>query len=138
MKARLTLTLALLALLILLTLATLPAAPQVEARPMGRTSVEGVWGLAPVAITLTGNQTFTPTGSLYTLSPLSALTMSLATGDALPGDVVVFASLVATTTTITDTGATLTGGNVVITGTGIARFIFNGTSWAQDGQAATY
>lgn len=129
MKSRIAFTLAL--FLILLTTALL-SLPKAEARPLGRTSVEGIWGLAPINYTAYGNQTLTPTGSLYLLAPTATLTVSLATGDALPGDLVILISKVATTTNITDTGATVGGGNLSLSQYDTVGFIYDGTEWVQD------
>lgn len=133
-KSRIALILSLAALLLFVAFLTLPNTPagSVKARPMGRTSVEGVWGLAPINYTAYGNQTLTPTGSLYLLAPTTTLTVSLATGDALPGDVVILMSTVATQTIITDTGATIGGGNLTLSNTYVVGFIFDGTAWVQD------
>lgn len=106
-------------------LAAAQAAPQAQ----GRTNVNGIWGLAPTTYALTGTQTLTPTGSLYFLTPSAALTLTLSTNDAVPGDMVFFVSGVTTSTVFADTGATAGGSTRTLGNNDIIGFLFDGTTW---------
>jgi hypothetical protein len=95
----------------------------------GRTSVDGVWGLAPTSFTATGSQTLTPTTSFVLMAQTQTLTLTLATGDAKPGDSLVLSSSVATDTIVNTTGTTLTATKTITTGD-VIEFIFLNNKWA--------
>ncbi len=82
--------------------------------------------------TSTGAQTITPTNrTLYNLNPTAVLTITLGTGEATTGDMVIFANNVTTSTVIVDTGATAGGSNVTLGENDNAGFIFLGDAWIE-------
>ena len=121
------LTVFLVALLIGLAVgATLPEA--VAAPLLGRTSVDGVWGFAPNTQTITGSQTLTPTLSEYHFNNGAVLTLTLASGNALPGDRLRLVSLV-TTNTIVLTNNTGLSANETISQNDVLEFEFFNSQW---------
>lgn len=100
-----------------------------KASPLGRTSVVGVWGLYPESYTSTGAQTITPTNSYYQLAPANTLTVTLATGDAVDGDTVIFVNTVATDTIFVDTGASQGGSKTLDEDADAIGFRFDGAEW---------
>lgn len=80
---------------------------------------------------LTGAQTITPTYSYLQVSPTAVLTITLATGSAADGDLLIVHNLVATQTDIIDTGATVGGGNINLGQDDIAIFIFGDGVWVE-------
>lgn len=80
---------------------------------------------------LTGAQTITPTYTYLQVSPVAVLTATLATGAAADGDLFIIHNLVATTTTVVDTGATAGGGNITLNQDDIAIFIFGDGVWVE-------
>lgn len=106
------------------------ALPSVNAESLfARTSVRGLWGLSPETIALTGTQTFTPTNSRYLLAPATTLTMTLATGGAVNGDVAIFVNTVATDTIFVDTGAMPGGAKTLDEDADRISFEFDGAEW---------
>lgn len=102
--------------------------PADAAPAAGRTSVDGVWGLAPQTIALSGDQTLTPTVSSYLLAPTSTMTLTLSITDAKAGDFIFFVGTVSTDTVIVDTGATAGGGARTISNADIIGFIYDAVS----------
>jgi hypothetical protein len=81
------------------------------------------------AYTLTGAQTLTPAGTVYTVAPSAVLTLTLGTGAS--GQELMIFNIVATTTTIVDTGATQGGGNVTLGQDDMAHFIYIDGVWIE-------
>jgi hypothetical protein len=105
LKAKLLLTLTLVLFLLVGAFLSLPAA---EAAPRLARSVQNViFALGPQSVTSTGAQTVTPTRSLLLTAPVAVLTITLATGEALPGDQLLVVNTVATTTDVVVTNTTL-------------------------------
>ncbi len=114
--------------MLLLVALTLAASPNLM-----RTNVRGHWGLEPVASTLAGTQTLTPTASFYLMSPATTLTLTLATGNAVAGDTIIIMSQVATDTVIIDTTCTVGGGNITLGTDGdVWGGRFDGSKWCQE------
>lgn len=89
-------------------------------------------GFIALSYTSTGAQTITPTNnSLYNLNPAAVLTVTLSTGAAQTGDIVIFANNVTTNTIIADTGATQGGGNITLGENDNAGFLFLGDAWIE-------
>lgn len=97
----------------------------------GDTTITGTLNTADTDSVLTGAQTITPTYSYLQVSPVAVLTATLATSSAEDGDLLIIHNLVATTTTIVDTGATAGGGNITLGQDDIAGFIFGDGVWVE-------
>ncbi len=80
---------------------------------------------------LAATQTLTPTATFYEFAPATTLTLTLATGEATVGDLLILANTVSTSTVIVDTGATAGGGNVTLGENDLALFIFTNTNWVE-------
>jgi hypothetical protein len=97
----------------------------------GSLTSDGILNLADTDSVLTGAQTITPTYSYLQVSPSAVLTLTLATGSATDGDILIIHNLVSTTTTVIDTGATQGGGNVTLGQDDPAIFIFGDGVWVE-------
>lgn len=80
---------------------------------------------------ITGAQTLVPTATFYQFSPVSVLTLTISTTGAVDGDFLILHNLVATTTTIVDTGATVGGGAITLAQDDLALFIFGDGVWIE-------
>jgi len=80
---------------------------------------------------ITGTQTLTPTGTFYELNPGSALTVTLATGSAEVGDLLIVTNVSAQAVIIADTGATVGGGTITLNTNDLAMFIYTNTKWVE-------
>lgn len=94
-------------------------------------TVAGVSAWDDTDSVLTGAQTITPTYSYLQVSPTAVLTITLATGAAADGDLLIIHNLVATTTTIVDTGATVGGGAITLGQDDLGIFIFGDGVWVE-------
>lgn len=103
------------------------------APPAGRSVIgsDVVFGIAPQNIALSGSQTLTPTGSMYTLAPTDTMTLTLVITDAKPGDLLFFTSTVATNTVFVDTGATAGGSTRTLSTDDVIGFIFSNNKWVE-------
>lgn len=130
MKAKLTSILLLFALLLVGTFLTLPA---VEAAPRMARSVQSViFAYGPQSVTSTGAQTVTPTRSLILAGPLATvLTITLATGEALPGDQLMVINTVATGTTVGVTNTTLAA-EVTLLERDVIKFTYADGVWVHE------
>lgn len=116
--------------LLLIALAVLSLA-QVQAAPqMARTAVDGIWGLAPNTLTSSGSQTLTPTVSLYLVAPTSTLTLTLASGEAKPGDVLVIGSTTTTSTIVLTTNTALAASRT-ISKNDVLEFRYFNSQWVE-------
>lgn len=93
-------------------------------------TVDDTFNIDENAYALYGAQTLTPTASYYQMSPTSTLTLTLGTGVA-EGDFLIIHSLVATSTVIVDTGATVGGGNITLAADDLAVFVYGGATWVE-------
>lgn len=91
----------------------------------------GILNVAPASYALTGAQTLTPTVSYYQVSPTALLTLTLSTGGASDGDILIIHNLVTTNTNIVDTGATAGGGAHDLGQDDNAGFIFGDGVWME-------
>lgn len=96
------------------------------AAPLGRTSVDDIWGFAPQTLTLTSSQTLTPAVSEYHFSNVSVLTLTLSEANARPGDRLRLASLVATETTVLTDNTVLTQAQAISANDVLEFEYFNG------------
>ncbi len=94
-------------------------------------TVAGVLAVDDTDNALTGAQTITPTYSYLQVAPIAVLTITLATGSAVDGDLLVIQNTVATNTNIIDTGATAGGGAIDLGLNDLAVFIFGNTKWIE-------
>lgn len=95
-------------------------------------SVDDTLNLDETAYTSTGAQNLTPTATFYELAPAATLTLTLQTGSAAAGDLLILASTVATSTVIVDTGCTVGGSTVSLGSDGdMAIFIYTGAAWCE-------
>lgn len=94
-------------------------------------TVDDTFNIDDTAYTLTGTQTLTPTASFYLLNPATTLTLTLATGSATVGDLLILYNTVTTSTVVVDTTATVGGGNVTLGQNDLAVFIFANSVWAE-------
>ena len=94
-------------------------------------TVDDTFNIDDTDSTLTGSQTITPTYSYLQVSPTAVLTLTLATGAAVDGDILIIHNAVTTNTVIVDTGATQGGGNVTLAQDDIAAFIFGDSVWVE-------
>ncbi len=97
----------------------------------GLTLLVGPLNFSPASYALTGAQTLTPTVSYYQVSPTALLTLTLSTGGATDGDLLLIHNLVATNTNIVDTGATAGGGALDLAQDDLAGFIFGDGVWVE-------
>jgi len=94
-------------------------------------TIAGVIALDDTDSVLTGAQTITPTYSYLQVSPTALLTLTLSTGGAADGDIVIIHNLVTTNTNIVDTGATAGGGAIDLAQDDVAGFIFGDGVWVE-------
>ncbi len=94
-------------------------------------SVDSALNLDDTDSTLAGAQTLTPTATYYQMAPATVLTLTLATGSANDGDLLIIHNTVATNTTIVDTGATVGGGNITLAVNDLAMFIYGNSKWIE-------
>lgn len=86
---------------------------------------------APLGSTLVSTQTLTPAATFYEFAPATVLTLTLATGSATVGDLLILQNTVSTNTVILDTGATGGGSNITLGLNDLALFIFTNTKWVE-------
>lgn len=94
-------------------------------------SISNVLNLADTDSVVVGAQTITPTYSYLQVSPPTLLTITLATGSAAEGDILIVQNMVATNTNIVDTGATVGGGAIDLGANDLAGFIFGNGAWVE-------
>ena len=80
---------------------------------------------------LTGTQTLTPTASYYIVQSGSAVTITLATGDAESGDFLYVVDKTAQAVVFVDTSATAGGGNRTLGNHDAIGFLFDGSLWVE-------
>lgn len=97
----------------------------------GDIDIGGNLEFTPGAFSLTGAQTLTPTATFYQVSSASLLTLTIATGAAEGGDVVLLQNTSAVTHTIADTGATVGGSTRSFSPDDLIGFIFDGSNWIE-------
>jgi hypothetical protein len=108
------------------------ASPDVQAAPArARTAHNVVVNYAPQTLSATGAQLITPTVSMYLLAPSALATYTLATGDAVAGDMLILVGSVATNTVLVDTGATGSGAARTIGNTDVWTGYYNGAVWVE-------
>ena len=96
----------------------------------GGAVVDGKLNLDDVTYTSVGAQNLTPTDSMYELNPASVLTITLQTGSAAKGDILVLINIAAVNVTIVDTNVKTSDGGLVTLGQDDAiMFIFMGSHW---------
>ncbi len=94
-------------------------------------TVDDTFNLDDTDSALTGSQTITPTTTFYEFAPLTTLTITLATGEATVGDLLILQNTVSTSTVIIDTTATQGGGNITLGANDLALFIFSNSVWVE-------
>ncbi len=94
-------------------------------------TTSGIVNLADTDSAITGAQTITPTYSYLQVSPTALLTLTLSTGGATDGDLLIIHNLVTTNTNIVDTGATAGGGAIDLGQDDLAGFIFGDGVWVE-------
>lgn len=97
----------------------------------GNATVDDVLSIDELSNTSTGAVNLTPAATYYQVSPATVLTITLQTGSATDGDLLIIHNLVATATTIVDTGATVGGGAVTLGADDLGVFIFGGGAWVE-------
>lgn len=96
----------------------------------GGAVVDGVISLNETAYALTGAQNLAPAASFYELAPAATLTLTLQTGSAAVGDILILANTVATSTIIADSNIrTSTGGALTLGQYDVIAFVFAGGAW---------
>ncbi len=99
---------------------------------LGDVTLEGTLNVGDNAYTSVGAQTLDPVNSVYLLSPVTVLTLTLATTTSVAGDFVLLVSQVATDTTVVDTGATVGGGVRTLGSDGDnILLMYDGTKWVE-------
>ena len=99
---------------------------------LGDVTLEGTLNIGDNAYTSVGAQTLDPVNSVYLLSPVTVLTLTLATTTSVAGDFVLLMSQVATDTTIVDTGATVGGGTRTLGSDGDnILLMYDGAKWVE-------
>ena len=94
--------------------------------------VDDTFNIDETASVIVGTQTLTPTATYYQMSPATTLTVTLATGSASDGDLLILQSLVATDTVIVDTTCTVGGAAITLGSAGdMAVFIFGNSLWCE-------
>jgi len=124
--------LSLIVVMLLLALITWPMLGAGAAPSEARTANNVIVNYAPQTLTVTGTQTLTPTVSMYLLAPSAVATVTLATGNAVAGDMLILVGTVATSTVIVDTGATGTSAGRTIGNTDVWTGYFNGSVWVEE------
>lgn len=82
--------------------------------------------------TITATQTLTPTGTFYEFNPTATLTLTLATGSAEVGDLLILQNLNGSySVVIVDTGATVGGSNVTLGQNDLALFFYTNSKWVE-------
>lgn len=132
MRLQKTITPLILAAMLLLALIAWPMLGAGAAPSEARTANNVIVNYAPATLTVTGTQTLTPTISMYLLAPSSVATITLATGNAVAGDMLILVGTVATNTVIVDTGATGTGAARTVGNTDVWTGYFNGSVWVEE------
>lgn len=122
----------LIAVMLLLALIAWPILGAGAAPSEARTANNVIVNYAPQTLTVTGAQTLTPTVSMYLLAPSAVATVTLATGNAVAGDMLILVGTVATNTVIVDTGATGTGAARTIGNTDVWTGYYNGSVWVEE------
>jgi len=94
--------------------------------------ITNVLNIADADSVLSGTNTITPTSSYLQTAPVDqVLTMTIATGAAVDGDILIVHNLNTTNTVIIDTGATAGGGNITLGQDDPAGFIFGDGVWVE-------
>lgn len=95
----------------------------------GDLTVDDTFNIDDTDSALVGAQTLTATVTFYEFAPATVLTVTLATGNAEVGDLLILSNTVTTQTQIVDTGATV-GGSVINLGLNdTAIFIYSNSKW---------
>jgi hypothetical protein len=102
-----------------------------DATLSGDVLIDDTFSIDDTDSTIVGTQTLTPTATYYQLAPVSALTLTLATGSAVDGDLLILHNTVATNTIVVDTGATVGGGNITLAANDLAIFVFGNSKWVE-------
>ena len=97
----------------------------------GDVIIDDTINLDEVANTATGTTTITPTQTYYQFAPTAVLTLTLATGSAAVGDLLILHNTVATNTQIVDTGATVGGSVIDLGANDLAIFIYGNSKWIE-------
>lgn len=98
---------------------------------LGLTHFSGL-GIADTDYAETGAQTLTPSNSYYQLNPSATLTLTLGTGDAEDGDILILHNVNASNSVVVvDTTATQGGANVTVGTDDLALFIFGNSKWVE-------
>jgi hypothetical protein len=121
-----------LAAMLLLALVAWPMVGAGAAPSEARTANNVIVNYAPATLSTGGAQTLTPTLSMYLLAPASVATVTLATGNAVAGDILILVGTVTTSTVIVDTGATGTGAARTVGNTDVWTGYFNGAVWVEE------
>jgi hypothetical protein len=129
---RICLTFTLFVLVFALALLTLPRSDAGAAPQWARTTANVIFAYGPETTALTGTQTITPGRSLLLAAPSDVLTITLATGGALPGDHLLVINTVATSTYIAATGTTL-GSAAHLQERDAVRFTYADGVWVDEG-----
>lgn len=96
----------------------------------GGAIIQNILNLDPITATDTGAHNLTPVGSLYLYNPSAIGTVTLQTGSASSGDIVILVNISSNAVTIADTGATPGGSTVVLGENDVAAFVYTGSLWA--------
>jgi len=94
-------------------------------------TVDDTFNIDDSAIAISGTQTITPTASVLLVSPSVASTITLATGSATAGDLLLVLNTVTTNTNIVDTGATAGGSSIDLGANDNALFIYLNSKWVE-------
>lgn len=95
-------------------------------------AIEETLNLDDTDSTLTGAQSFTPAATFYEFTPTAMLTLTLGTGSAEVGDILIIQNSSAVTNVVViDTGATVGGGNVTLGTNDLLMLIYTNSKWAE-------
>jgi len=95
----------------------------------GDLTIDDTFNLDDMDSALAGTQTLTATVTFYEFAPATVLTLTLATGGAEVGDLLILSNTVATNTVLVDTGATIGGGNITLGLNDTAIFLYSNSKW---------
>lgn len=93
--------------------------------------VDDTFNIDDTVVAISGSQTVTPTYSMMTVAPTVASTITLATGSAEAGDLLLILNTVTTNTNIVDTGATVGGAGIDLGQNDLALFVFLNSVWVE-------